>query len=169
MDQIHVTVAAIIRRNDKYLLVKERASSGQIVYNQPAGHVELRESLTDAVIREVYEESGLSFTPSSLIGTYLLSPAGNGKTYLRFCFLGDVPDDQEACPQDPDILENCWFSSEQITEIPTYKLRSALVLQCLQDYLKGIRLPLESLSYHGDERLLGKESLDFLRQEVMAR
>ena len=55
MDSIHVTVAAIIKRNDQYLLVKERASSGDIVFNQPAGHVELKESIQEAVIREVYE------------------------------------------------------------------------------------------------------------------
>ena len=85
MDQIHVTVAAIIRRNNQYLLVKERSSAGEIVYNQPAGHVELRESLLDAVSREVKEEAGLDFEPTQLIGTYLMSPASNGKTYLRFC------------------------------------------------------------------------------------
>ena len=63
MDKIHVTVAAIIKRNDQYLLVKEKASSGEIVFNQPAGHVELEESLHNAVIRETLEETGLDFTP----------------------------------------------------------------------------------------------------------
>jgi len=151
MDSIHVTVAAIIRRNDKYLLVKETASSGQIVYNQPAGHVELKESLIDAVIREVHEETGLSFAPSALVGTYLLSPATNGKTYLRFCFVGQTPDDQEPSPNDEDIIDNCWFSAKEITNIPKENLRSALVLQCIHDYQKGIRLPLESLNFAGDE------------------
>lgn len=151
MDSIHVTVAAIIRRNDQYLLVKEYASSGQMVFNQPAGHVELNESLVNAVIREVLEETGLTFTPTALTGTYLLSPATNGKTYLRFCFIGDVPDGQETCPQDSDIIDNCWFSKEQITQIPKEELRSALVLQCLSDYLKGVRIPLETLNFSSNE------------------
>ncbi len=162
MDSIHVTVAAIIRRNDKYLLVKEYASSGQVVYNQPAGHVELNESLIDAVVREVAEETGLSYTPTALIGTYLLSPAANGKTYLRFCFIGDIPDCQEPTPQDPDIIENCWFSKQQIIDIPKAELRSALVLQCLKDYLRGVRLPLESLNFGNNEDALGKACLQAL-------
>lgn len=164
MESIHVTVAAIIRRNDKYLLVKEYASSGEIVYNQPAGHVELNESLINAVIREVAEETGLTYTPTALLGTYLLSPAANGKTYLRFCFVGEVPEDQKASPKDSDIIENCWLSKEEIIQLPKQKLRSALVLQCLKDYIRGARLPLESLVYENDENRLGQECYQFLNQ-----
>ncbi len=155
MDKIHVTVAAIIKRNGRYLLVKERASSGDIVFNQPAGHVELRESLPEAIIREVKEETGLDYTPTGLIGTYLLSPAANGKTYLRFCFVGDVPKNQPPSPQDPDILENGWFSLEEIVVMDRKKLRSALVLQCLTDFLDGKRIPLETVSFYSDEYRLG--------------
>lgn len=159
MDSIHVTVAAIIRRNDQYLLVKETASSGAIVFNQPAGHVELKESLYDAVVREVLEETGLNFTPTALVGTYLLSPATNGKTYLRFCFVGETPDDQQPKPNDPDILDTQWFSVEEITALPTESLRSALVLQCIHDYLRGIRLPLETLKFYNDEYALYYERM----------
>ena len=163
MDSIHVTVAAIIRRKDQFLLVKEKASNGQIVFNQPAGHVELNESLLDAVIREVAEETGLTYTPTALLGTYLLSPAANGKTYLRFCFVGDVPDDQQPSPQDEDILDNCWFTSKQVADLPREELRSALVLQCLCDYLEGKRLPLESLAFSENEVVLGETCASLLR------
>ncbi len=163
MDHIHVTVAAIIRRNNQYLLVKEHASSGDIVYNQPAGHVELQESIEDAVIREVAEETGLTFSPEALVGTYLLSPSDNGKTYLRFCFVGSVPDDQEPSPQDPDIIDNHWFSQEEIIALPKKKLRSAIVLKCIKDYLSGIRLPLESTSFYNNETALFEDCLKFLK------
>lgn len=162
MDHIHVTVAAIIRRNDKYLLVKETASSGQIVYNQPAGHVELKESLIDAVIREVAEETGLDFTPTALLGTYLISPAINGKTYLRFCFVGDTPNDQQPSPNDPDILDNCWFTVDEILALPEKSIRSALVLKCIEDFQKGIRLPLESLTFSGEELAMYHQCKDAL-------
>lgn len=163
MDHIHVTVAAIIRRNNQYLLVKERSSAGDIVYNQPAGHVELRESLEAAVIREVAEETGLTFCPEAVVGTYLLSPAKNGKTYLRFCFVGNTPDDQEPHPQDPDIISTHWFSKEAIVALPEKQLRSSLVLKCIKDYLSGIRLPLESTSFYNDEMALAKDCLKFLK------
>jgi len=163
MDHIHVTVAAIIERNGQYLLVKERASSGDIVFNQPAGHVELKESLVDAVIREVKEETSLDFTPTAAVGTYLLSPATNGKTYLRFCFKGTVPEEQIARPNDPEIIDNCWFSLEQITELSRKELRSALVLQCLHDFENGIQQPLETLSFFADEHKLADECYNSLK------
>lgn len=162
MDQIHVTVAAIIERNGQYLLVKERASSGDIVFNQPAGHVELKESLIDAVIREVREETGLDFAPTELIGTYLLSPAANGKTYLRFCFVGDISNEQQATPQDPEILDALWFSLEEIIALSKKELRSALVLQCLNDYLSGKRIPMETISFYSDEHQLADECYNSL-------
>lgn len=168
MDSIHVTVAAIIRRNDQFLLVKEYASSGQIVFNQPAGHVELNESLEQAVIREVLEETGLSFKPTALTGTYLLSPAANGKTYLRFCFVGEVPVDQQPAPQDDDIIDNCWFTKAEITNLPTEELRSALVLECLKDYLKGVRIPLETLSFSANEYALGEYCLLHLNKKTIS-
>lgn len=162
MDSIHVTVAAIIKRNDQYLLVKERASSGDIVFNQPAGHVELKESIEEAVVREVFEETGLDFTPTSLVGTYLLSPATNGKTYLRFCFNGEVPEEQTPGPNDPEIIDNCWFSREQIMGLPRKELRSALVLRCLDDHIKGKQLSLESLAFYSDEHRLADECIQSL-------
>jgi ADP-ribose pyrophosphatase YjhB (NUDIX family) len=164
MDKIHVTVAAIIKRNEQYLLVKEKASSGDIVFNQPAGHVELKESIVDAIIREVHEETGLDFTPTNLIGTYLLSPATNGKTYLRFCFNGTVPDSQQPSPNDPDIIENCWFSLKEITELSRKQLRSALVLKSVHDHLNGTSMPLECLQYFGDEHGLADVCYDGLNQ-----
>ena len=164
MDHIHVTVAAIIERNGQYLLVKERASSGDIVFNQPAGHVELKESLVEAVIREVQEETGLDFTPTELIGTYLLSPAANGKTYLRFCFVGNVSNEQQACPQDPEILDAIWFTLDQITELSKKELRSALVLQCLDDYLAGKRIPMDTISFYSDEYRLADKCYNSLNK-----
>ncbi len=154
MGEIHVTVAAIIKRNQHYLLVKEKSSSGDIVFNQPAGHVELEESIAEAVVREVKEETNLDFSPEYLIGTYLLSPATNGKTYLRFCFYGAVPEEQIASPNDPEIIDNHWFSLNDITGLSRKELRSALVLQCIQDFESGQRLPLDSISYYNDEHAM---------------
>lgn len=167
MDSIHVTVAAIIRRKEHYLLVKERSSLGHIVYNQPSGHVELKESITQAVIREVSEETGLTFIPKSLIGTYLLSTATNGKTYLRFCFIGDVPKDEEASPQDPEIIANCWMTLDEITKLPKNNFRSGLVLQCIKDYLSGVRIPLETINFSNDETKVIDENLHLLTSKFV--
>ena len=56
----NVTVAGIIERDGRFLLVEEHTSQG-IKLNQPAGHLEPGESLIDAVKREVLEETAFNF------------------------------------------------------------------------------------------------------------
>ena len=142
-----LTVAAIIERGGGFLFVEERDGSGPRVLNQPAGHVEEGEALIAATIREVREETGLAFTPEGLVGIYALQ-AANGKDYLRVCFHGSV-EEGEAQPQDADILACHWFTREELALKP---LRSGLVARCLEDYLKGQRLPLEAASVFMSER-----------------
>ena len=82
----HTTVAALIERDGRFLMVEESPDGGPTVFNQPAGHLEPGESLTQAVIRETREETGWGFIPHALIGIYRWQVPENGRTYLRFCF-----------------------------------------------------------------------------------
>jgi 8-oxo-dGTP pyrophosphatase MutT (NUDIX family) len=150
MQNIHVTVAAIIQHKDRFLMVEEDDALNGRVYNQPAGHVEPEESIVDAVIREVYEETGLTFNPISLIGNYFLSPAANGKHYLRFCFYGEVEPPYTPQPQDSDIIEAHWLTLNEICALRR-QLRSALVLKCLEDFLSGQRYPLDQFHFCNNE------------------
>ena len=63
----NVTVAAIIERDQKFLLVEENADD-HVVFNQPAGHLEKNETLIEAVKREVLEETAWEFIPQSIVG-----------------------------------------------------------------------------------------------------
>src|SRR5258707_14894588 len=88
----HVTVAAIVERDGRFLLVEEHTADG-LRLNQPAGHLEAGETLVDAVIRETLEETAHGFTPEALVGVYLThfaSGAGPGVTYLRFTYCGSA-------------------------------------------------------------------------------
>jgi ADP-ribose pyrophosphatase YjhB (NUDIX family) len=65
----HVTVAAVVCRDGKFLLVEEETEVG-LAFNQPAGHLEEDESLVDAVVRETLEETAYHFRPTHLVGIY---------------------------------------------------------------------------------------------------
>ena len=138
-----VTVAAICEQDGRFLLVKERAkSSNQIVYNQPAGHIEEGESIIEAVIRETREETCRHFTPQSLVGLYRL-PINGGKTYIRYTFFGSISEIDESLDLDPDITSTHWMTLDEIRNHNS--LRSPLVLTCIDDYLTGKLYPLDIL------------------------
>ena len=138
-----VTVAAICERHGRFLLVEERSkSTGKIVFNQPAGHLEDGESLLQAVVRETLEETCRHFTPTALVGLYRLK-AENGKTYLRYAFCGDLSEEDPNCELDSDIIRTHWLSVDAIRA--STSLRSDLVLSCINDYLAGKRYPLDIL------------------------
>jgi len=136
-----ITVAAIIEQQGRFLMVEERIG-GKLVFNQPAGHLEQHESLIDAVIREVVEETAHYIEPCALIGAYQYAYPENLKTYLRFCFTGKVLSVNRHQKLDQGIIQTLWLSREELVE-QSAKLRSPLVLKNIDDYLKGIRYPLD--------------------------
>jgi 8-oxo-dGTP pyrophosphatase MutT (NUDIX family) len=133
-----VTVAAVIERGGRFLLVEERIR-GRLVLNQPAGHLEDGEALLDAVVRETLEETAWRFTPESLLGIYQWRSA-RGHTTLRFAFTGSVQGYDADRPLDPPIVATHWFAREEIAQ------RTPLVLRCIEDYLAGRRLSLDALT-----------------------
>ena len=126
-------------------MVEELTSSGKTVFNQPAGHLEEAESLLDAVIRETREETAWGFIPESLIGIYRWQVPPAEATYLRFCFHGVCHDHQPELPLDDGIIRAVWMSREELAESPD-RLRSPMVLRCIDDYLARCRYPLELIN-----------------------
>jgi 8-oxo-dGTP pyrophosphatase MutT (NUDIX family) len=142
-----VTVAAIVPVDGRFLMVEERIA-GHLVLNQPAGHLEDRETLIEAVVRETREETAWRFHPEALVGVYLWRNPVGGRSYLRFAFCGTVDDHQPGLPLDIGIVRAVWMSHEQLRVQPA-RLRSPLVLRCLDDFLRGLRQPLESVATVG--------------------
>jgi 8-oxo-dGTP pyrophosphatase MutT (NUDIX family) len=138
-----LTVAAIVERDGRFLLVEERVR-GKAVFNQPAGHVEDGESVLDAVIRETREETAWRFVPRHLLGVYLWRNADTGRSTLRVAICGDAPEHDPNLPLDRDIIAAHWLTREQLLQ---RQQRSLLVLRCIDDWLAGQRFDLGALHY----------------------
>ena len=139
----HTTVAAVVERDGKFLMVEEEAD-GMIVYNQPAGHLDPGENLVDATIRETREETAWQFEAEAMVGIYLWEQPGTQRTFLRFAFSGSVRDHDNTMALDTGILRAVWLSREELTAMPD-KIRSPMVIDCIDDYLAGKRYPLDIL------------------------
>lgn len=140
-----LTVAAVVERDQRFLVVEERATpDGDLVINQPAGHVEHGESLLDAVIRETFEETAWRFTPEALVGIYLWEHPSKRFSYLRFSFIGSVSDHNPSKRLDEGIARALWLTREEL-DSSDWRLRSPLVLRVIDDYMAGERYPLSVL------------------------
>lgn len=140
----HVTVAAIAQRDSRFLLVGEPGRDGT-VFNQPAGHLEPGESLIEAVIRETLEETGYRFEPRGVVALYLWRPTPTSdRTILRVNFWGELTEQAHPGPLDSDIVATHWFHADAL-RAQADRLRSPLVLRAVEDFARGLHLPLEAV------------------------
>ena len=143
------TVAAIIEHNGKFLLVEELTPEG-LRLNNPAGHLDESESLVAGCAREALEETMHLFTPTHLLGVYMsrfqrparAQHAAEDITYLRFAFCGTLGALQAGRSLDTGIVRTLWLSPDEI-RASAARHRSPLIIQCMEDYLRGQRYPLD--------------------------
>jgi 8-oxo-dGTP pyrophosphatase MutT (NUDIX family) len=139
-----VTVAAVIERDGRFLLVEERID-GRRVLNQPAGHLDSGESLVAACRREVLEETAHRFEPTGLVGVYRWHYAAKDVTFLRFCFRGRIQGEIPGRVLDKEIIALHWLTVDELAARRA-EHRSPLVQKCVEDFLAGRHFPLEVLS-----------------------
>jgi len=140
----NVTVASVIERDGRFLLVEERAD-GRIVFNQPAGHLESGESLVEAARRETLEETAWTVELTGIVGVTLYQAPANGVTYHRTTFFGVPVCHDPNRNLDKGIIRATWLTYEQMRAMSD-KMRSPLVIRSVEQYLGGQRFPL-SLIY----------------------
>lgn len=142
----NVTVAAVVMRDGKFLLVEEETDAG-LAFNQPAGHLEEGESLINAVIRETLEETAYHFKPTHLIGIYNWRHPTKNVTYLRFAFGGELRGFAADRPLDAGIVAAHWLTLDEIKATQT-RHRSPLILRCIEDQIAGKSCPLDFLVHY---------------------
>lgn len=144
----HVTVAAVIEKNNKFLLVEEHTNNG-IAFNQPAGHLENGESVISAINREVNEETAWQFEAEYIIAIQLWRKNSESPSFLRVCFSGKVHSHNKEQKLDNDIIATHWLARDQIVARKS-QLRSPLVLNTVDAYLSGEQHPLSLLKSYLD-------------------
>ena len=142
----HVTVAAVLLRDGKFLLVEEETENG-LAFNQPAGHLEEGESLVDAVVREALEETAYHFKPTHLIGIYNWRHPTKDMTYLRFAFGGELRGYEAGRQLDEGIVAARWLTLDEIRATQA-RHRSPLILRGIEDALAGKSWPLDLLVHY---------------------
>jgi len=142
-----LTVAAVVQRDGRFLIVEERIQQATVL-NQPAGHVEDRESALDAVIRETLEETAWHFVPRHLLGLYLWRNEATGRTTVRIAISGDVSHHDPERRLDHGIIRAHWLRREELVAHGV-QLRSPMVLCCIDDFLAGRRYDLSALTQVG--------------------
>lgn len=143
----NVTVAAIIEKDGRYLLVEELTREG-LRLNNPAGHLDPFESPAEGCAREALEETAHPFKPTALVGVYLSRfqrPATQEDiTYLRMAFCGDIGEHQPGLSLDEGIVRTVWMTLDEV-RASADRHRSPLVLRCIEDHQAGQRFPLEMI------------------------
>jgi 8-oxo-dGTP pyrophosphatase MutT (NUDIX family) len=139
MNRTDLTVSAVVERDGRFLIVEER-SAGMVVMNHPGGHIEAGESPEQAVVRETLEETGCEITVGDLLGVYLWIHPQTRQQYLRIAYVGNYVSHDETRRLDDSVFAVHWLTPGDIQR-RMQRLRSPIVMRCVEDYLAGHRQP----------------------------
>jgi 8-oxo-dGTP pyrophosphatase MutT (NUDIX family) len=137
-----LTVATIAERDGRFLMIEEETRLG-VRLNQPAGHVEVGESIAAAAARETLEEAAWHVDPTALVGVYHWQSPLYG-TYVRFTFAAVPRAHEHERALDAGIVRALWLTYDEVAAHP--KHRSPFVLRSLDDYRAGRRFPIGLIS-----------------------
>ena len=128
---IEIICGAVIEKDGKIVIVQEGKEKVKGLWNLPAGRMKKHEKLTDAVLREVKEETGLDVALEGIIGIYeRISQDGEGA--LAFYFK-TIPISGDLLPQDEEIINAKWITYDEFMEMNDEDLRKCRVKKIVED------------------------------------
>lgn len=108
-----ITVGAVVVKNGSLLMVRRKNHPGKGLWSIPGGRLELGEYLTDAVAREVKEETGLDVEVKGLLGIFELP---GDPHYVILDHIAGHSGDDEPVPGD-DAADARWVPIDEIAKL----------------------------------------------------
>lgn len=137
-----IIAGCVIERNNKILMVKEAKKKCYGQWNFPAGHVDEHELITDAAIRETYEETGCKV---KLTGVLPISCVDfkNGETHIIVSFTAEVLEENIKFDSE-EILDIKWLDIEEVKNMTDKELRGYdSISQNIKDFLNDRIYPID--------------------------
>lgn len=128
-ENVELTALCLIYQGDRYLL-QDRIKEDWRGMTLPGGHIEPNESITDAVIREMKEETGLTIHKPKLCGVKQF-PIENGR-YIVFLFKTDQFEGEIVSSDEGKML---WVSKNDLTNYNLVPDFDSLIEVMLSDEL----------------------------------
>lgn len=125
-EKVELTTLCLIHKDNRYLL-QDRIKEDWKGFTLPGGHIEKGESIVDAVIREMKEETGLTIHNPKLCGVKQF-PIDNGR-YIVFLFHTDEFEGEVISSQEGAMH---WISKDELSSVNTVEDLNEL-LQVMSD------------------------------------
>lgn len=129
--QVRAGVAVVIRDKQGRILLEKRSDNG--MWGIPGGGIEPGESVREAALREIKEETGLDVEITRLIGVYSEPTEQRIVTY---------PDNGDVCHLVDIILEGKWISGSLTRSKESEELRFFSLQALPEDIVPPALLPL---------------------------
>lgn len=159
--QPYIVIGAFIVNDGKILLVQENHVPDKGKWNLPAGKLDYGENPSEAVVREVFEETGLQFKPTAILGLHSVhrkdvdkhEANDTGTTHvLRIVYIGDFKGELtnkhgETEDNELEIADYQWLTPDDILGMDESAIRYHDLKDYVRDYLADKRYPQDILKH----------------------
>ncbi len=140
-ENVELTVLCLIHKENQYLL-QDRVKNDWRGFTLPGGHIEKDESVVDAVIREMKEETGLTIINPRLCGVKQF-PIEGGR-YIVFLFSADKFSGEVLSSDEGEMH---WVSKEELSKVNLVDDFNQLLQVILDDNLNEFQYVIEDTEW----------------------